>query len=101
MHLGAFQADGSHGDVFVQALALGVSLTRESLCNLAHLFSALSGIQFPRDYTRRRALVLKWFDDHVEQLEPLGCLFSVRVSKLRQTRALVNGMGDSSSEGED
>jgi hypothetical protein len=89
LHLGQFEPDGSQGDRFLRDIAFGVSLTRESLVSFAQLFYVISGIQFPRDYTRRRALVVKWFNDHLEELRPLGGIFTVRVDKLIQRKRLA------------
>jgi hypothetical protein len=96
MHLGVFEPEGSGGDRFLRQLSLGASLTRESLVNLAQIFSALSGVPFPRDYTRRRALVVKWFNDHLSTLEPLDGLFTVRIDKLVQKKKGEGGSEDGS-----
>jgi hypothetical protein len=77
LHMGPFTAEGSPGLRFVESLSPGHSLTRESLIIVARICSALSGVRFPRDFTRRRNLIIKWFDDHLDQLAPLGCLLSL------------------------
>jgi hypothetical protein len=69
-HLGHFKPEGSRGHEFIQRVCRYENVTRESLVALAQVFSAASGIPFPRDFTRRRALVIKWFTDHVDALEP-------------------------------
>jgi hypothetical protein len=81
-HLGKFTPDGSRGLEFVQRMCRSYSLTRESLIVLAQVFSAISCIPFHRDFTRRRILVIKWFDDHIEDLEPLGVLFTLEAEPL-------------------
>jgi hypothetical protein len=98
MHLGAFKAEGSQGDQFVQGMTGGVSLTRESLVSLAQVFSSLSGISFPRDFTRRRALVVKWFDDHVAVLEPLTKVVTLGVIQLAHNKRTDFPVGSQEEE---
>jgi hypothetical protein len=81
-HLGEFSPEGSRGLDFIQRLCNSRSLTRESLVVLAQVFSAISCIPFHRDFTRRRSLVIKWFDDHIDRLEPLGPLFTLESESL-------------------
>jgi hypothetical protein len=78
----SFKAAGSDGLRFIESLCPGHNLTRESLIVLAKAFSWISGVHFPRDYTRRRDLVIKWFDNHVDALEPLGRLFHLEAITL-------------------
>jgi hypothetical protein len=84
-HLGEFKPEGSLGLKFIQELCPTYSLTRESLVVLARLFSAMSSVPFPRDFTRRRGLIIKWFTDHIVELEPLGTLITLEADFL-QTR---------------
>jgi hypothetical protein len=81
-HLGDFIPEGSLGLKFIQRMCPSYSLTRESLVVLAQVFAVISGIPFHRDYTRRRTLVIKWFDDNIERLEPLGSLFTLEAESL-------------------
>jgi hypothetical protein len=82
-HMGGFSAEGSRGLAFIQRMCRPYRLTRESLVVLAQVFSAISGVPFRRDFTRRRTLVIKWFDDHIERLEPLGALIALDAVDMR------------------
>jgi hypothetical protein len=81
-HLGGFSAAESRGQRFVDAICQNHSVTRDSLVSLAHVFSCISGVRFPRDFARRRVLVIKWFDDHIDELESLGKVISLEIMKL-------------------
>jgi hypothetical protein len=70
-HLGDFKAEGSRGQLFLKKLAPQGDITRVNLLWLGHVFSELTGVQFPRDFQRRRVLVIKWFNDNIEVFEPL------------------------------
>jgi hypothetical protein len=83
VHLSAFRSEGSAGLVFLQELCPAHSLTRESLIVVAKLFSIISGIHFPRDYTRRRDLIFKWFTDHIAELEAIGRLFTLEAENIQ------------------
>jgi hypothetical protein len=83
VHLSTFRSDGSAGLVFVQKLCPGHSLRRESLIVLAKIFSIISGVHFPRDYTRRRDLIFKWFTDHIGELEAIGSLFTLEAQDMQ------------------
>jgi hypothetical protein len=82
-HLGEFNPEGSRGMEFIESLCPSVSLTRESLIVLAQVFSVLSSVPFHRDFTRRRILVIKWFNDNVDQLEPFASLFTLETESLQ------------------
>jgi hypothetical protein len=82
IHMNNFKAEGSRGLMFIKLLCPGHNLTRESLIVLAKTFASISGVRFPRDYARRRDLVIKWFDDNFETLEPLGKLFHLEATKV-------------------
>jgi hypothetical protein len=76
-HMGSFKAEGSAGMLFLQSLCPGHRLARESLIVVAKVLSIISGIHFPRDYTRRKDLIVKWFTDHIHELEPIGRLLTL------------------------
>jgi hypothetical protein len=78
-HLGQFRPEDSRGLRLIETVCATTSLTRESLVALAKAFGWLSGIPFPRDYTRRRALVIKWFDDNADALQPFGDAMTVEI----------------------
>jgi hypothetical protein len=71
-HLGDFVTQGSPGLSFIKDVCQCEDLTREALVILALTFSVASGIRFPRDFGRRRGLIIKWFSDNIEELRPLG-----------------------------
>jgi hypothetical protein len=75
--MGSFKAEGSAGMLFLQSLCPGHHLARESLIVVAKVLSIISGIHFPRDYTRRKDLVVKWFTDHIHDLKPFGPLLTL------------------------
>jgi hypothetical protein len=70
-HLGEFTPIGSRGLEFIEGLSGTPYLTRKSLILLARVCARVADIRFPRDFTRRRELIIKWFDDHIDKLEPL------------------------------
>jgi hypothetical protein len=77
IHLGGFQLEGSRGWQFIQDLIPDGNVKCQSLIQLARVFSAISGIPFHRDYTRRRALIVKWFDDHIDELQPIQAIVTI------------------------
>lgn len=79
LHLGPFTAEGSPGLTFLESLSPGHSLTQESLIIIARICSIISGVRLPRDFTRRRDLVIKWFNDHLEMIQPVGRLLKLEV----------------------
>jgi hypothetical protein len=54
------------------------------------VFSAITGIPFHRDFTRRRSLVIKWFNDHLARLEPSRPLFTLETETLQPRVADVS-----------
>jgi hypothetical protein len=79
--LGNFHADTSRAAQRLRQLYPYGELTRRSLYSLASLIGPLAGVQLPRDFTRRKDLLIKWFDDNFDDLrsyfdfftlEPLG-----------------------------
>jgi hypothetical protein len=81
-HAGDFAAGGSQAEAFLDRVIgdSAVSLTRRSLVHLGTIFSALSGIRFYRDFTRRRVLVFRWFEDHLAELEPFVLILHVHLA---------------------
>jgi hypothetical protein len=68
--LGQFSATGSRGlDFLRQAFPTG-ELTRRSMYSLATVLAALASVRLERDFARRKELLIKWFDDNLEALEP-------------------------------
>jgi hypothetical protein len=100
MHLGKFNPEGSDGLSFLLSLCPCRNLTRESFIILAQVFSILTSISFPRDFSRRRDLVIKWFDDNLDQIRPFSPLFILEAEVLQQ-RPADNNFGSSSSSTSD
>ena len=67
--LGNFDAKKSRGYQFILGI-LSEPISLSSLISLATIISFLSGIPFSRDYTRRKDLVIKWFDDNYDDIFP-------------------------------
>jgi hypothetical protein len=65
---GTFRAEGSRGWQLIEHIANGERLGRMDIWKLATVFSIVSGIRFPRNMTRRRNLIVKWFDEHADEL---------------------------------
>jgi hypothetical protein len=86
-HLGEFKPQGSRGLAFINKLCQSERLTRRALVALAYPFSYVSGIPFRRDFSRRRDLVVKWFDDNIDLLEPLATVIQVAVEPLEPNSA--------------
>jgi hypothetical protein len=70
LRLGDFQANESRAAQKLGILYPHGELTRRSLYSFASLVATLAGVKLPRDYTRRKDLLLKWFDDNFETVEP-------------------------------
>jgi hypothetical protein len=68
--LGGFHAEGSRAARRLRAMFPQGELTRRSLYSFASLVGALGGVTLPRDFTRRKELLVKWFDDNFDALEP-------------------------------
>lgn len=75
LRLGTFIAEGSRGMQLLQRIYPRGELTRRSLYSFASLLAALSGIKLARDFTRRKDLLIKWFDDNYDELEPYSRFF--------------------------
>jgi hypothetical protein len=80
-HQAGFMPQGSRGEQFLRKMVPQGALTSHSLEALAKVFSAISGVPFHRDYTRRRALMIKWFNDNIAALEPIQTLVTVAVDE--------------------
>jgi hypothetical protein len=76
-HLGEFMPIGSRGLEFIERIAGTPPLTGKSLIVLARGCAFVANVWFPRDFTRRRDLVIKWFDDHIDTLEPLQAIMQI------------------------
>ena len=67
--LGNFNAKKSRGYQLILTI-LSEPISLASLISLATLLSFLIEIPFSRDYTRRKDLVIKWFDDNYDYIFP-------------------------------
>jgi hypothetical protein len=76
-HLGTFDAENSRAWGFLVKLANGHELVKKHLIDVAKIFATISGIQLPRDYTRRLDLIVKWFDVNLADLEPLSTIIKL------------------------
>jgi hypothetical protein len=75
--VGDFEAGASAGREFLSRLSNGEEIIKSQLILIAKVFSAVSRIRLPRDYTRRSELIIKWFNDHLPELEPLETIISL------------------------
>jgi hypothetical protein len=75
--LGDFHAESSRAAQKLRTLYPHGDLTRRSLCSFASLVSALADVKLARDFTRRRELLIKWFEDNYEALEPYLAFFEL------------------------
>jgi hypothetical protein len=97
-HEGEFVAEGSRGLIFLEGLCPRQTLNRVSLVALAKVFAAIAHIPFYRDFTRRRSLVIKWFDDNIDRLEPVAAILEISTGLLQSPSSIHSGQ---SSEGDD
>jgi hypothetical protein len=93
-HQGQFDPSESRGLKFVQKLCNRTNVSLDALIQLSHVLSEVSGIRFVRDFTRRRALVIKWFDDHLEELEPLQTVITIELERNSPSSPMSPDSGD-------
>ena len=67
--LGDFQPEGSRGQLFLERYFDKQHFQVQELKALASIFSRLCNVPFPRDYTRTKALLIKWFDMNIDIFE--------------------------------
>lgn len=73
--LGDFRPITSAGFKLIQEMA-GCSqcyddLSRNLLLSLATVVSTILDIQFPRNFSRRKSLIVKWFDINYDRISPI------------------------------
>jgi hypothetical protein len=78
--LGDFNPEGSRGEAIVRQIYPEGELTRRSLYSFASVLSALANVPLQRDLTRRKSLLVKWFDEHYSTLEPFMVFITLRPS---------------------
>lgn len=75
--LNGYTARGSRGEKLIEDIT-GCSINqlhRHSITRMAEFFSILIDKNFPRNYRRRKELIVKWFDDYEEEIIPyLSCI---------------------------
>jgi hypothetical protein len=69
-HLGDFKAEESRGLALLNRIYPKTAMTRHSMSALAVILSNVFDIPLERDSSRRKDLLIKWFDDHYDKLEP-------------------------------
>jgi hypothetical protein len=79
--LGGFRADESRGLAFLERIIPDGSLTEPSLIVLGQIMASVCKLDFPRDFKRRRGLLIKWFDNNVDKLEPLEHVIRVAMQR--------------------
>lgn len=71
--LNGFVSNGSRGESLVEEI-MGRSIKNISLNGLiqiAGIISKLINVKFERNYKRRKALIIKWFQDNEELIAPI------------------------------
>ena len=67
--LGDFIAEGSKGDKLLNDF-FGKKVTVNRAVSLAFVLSKLTGLPFPRNYTRRKDLTILWFNNNYDKIIP-------------------------------
>jgi hypothetical protein len=70
MRLGEFSDQGSRGLQFLKRMFPGPDLTRDSMYSFATILGALTNVPLERAFSRRKALLIKWFGDYCHSFEP-------------------------------
>lgn len=69
--LNGFIMKGSNGEKLIEEI-IGVQINKISLTALieiSKLISDLTNIKFPRNYKRKKDLIVKWFDDNIDTIK--------------------------------
>lgn len=67
--LGDFNPEGSKGERLIKELNPH-PITRAGLITIASTLAKLAKVPFQRNFLRRSALIIKWIDDHYDQVAP-------------------------------
>ena len=70
--LGDFVVKNSRGLKLIESMMGEESfdtVSRNSLLSLTTVISKFIEVPFPRNYSRRKALIVKWFDDNADEIE--------------------------------
>jgi hypothetical protein len=74
---GDFRPEGSRAmALMLEKYPVGM-LTRNLVLSFCDVLSGVSGIRLPRDLKRRRALLLKWLEDHYDKLKAIADLMEL------------------------
>lgn len=70
--LNGFKAEGSRGEILIEKLMQTQikKTSRVGLIQLGSILGDLIGKKFPRNFKRQRDLVVKWFEDNEELIDP-------------------------------
>lgn len=74
--LGDFDPYHSRGWELIQYLTHH-QVSRHALISIATILAGIIGIPFERDYSRRKDLVIKWFDQNYELIMPFKDCFEI------------------------
>lgn len=69
--LNGFVMKGSQGENLIESI-IGVRLNQISLTALiqiTQIISELASIKFPRNYKRKKDLIVKWFNDNIDIID--------------------------------
>ena len=70
MLLGDFKVEGSMGQQLIERITGHKDLRRESLQSLTTFLSVLINVRVPRDYRRKKPLLVKWLNEHYHEILP-------------------------------
>lgn len=79
--LGNFNSQGSRGKNLIEEI-VGFPLqqiSRNGLIGIATVVGSLIHKDFPRNYSRKKDLIVKWFDDNCEQINKIKSFIIVKV----------------------
>ena len=84
--LNGFIAQGSKGEKLIVEMT-GTqldNLSKTALCKISDILSKLSGIKISRNILRRKDLIVKWFHDNEDKIEPFKYYVSVNFSQIKE-----------------
>jgi hypothetical protein len=70
LRLGTFSSQGSRGLEMLHRMFPSGEMTRRAMYSFASILGALANVRLERDFSRRKDLLVKWFDDNYDVLEP-------------------------------
>ena len=78
--LGNFQPYQSRGWQFINTI-VSHPVSCNGLVSIATVFSEVLQIPLSRDYMRRKALVIKWFDENIDKILPWRNIISIEYAE--------------------